>query len=130
MIGISAKATDVSSNSRNEIRPPPTRDAPMASTSRNRSGFRSSITGPVTPWRGMRQGGNGMMTEMAVSPVRLHRTVGVRVGHVQVGGGAPVVVQSMTMTDTADAKGTAAQCVELAEAGRSEERRVGKSVEP
>src|SRR6476469_3790880 len=49
--------------------------------------------------------------------VRLHKTVGVKVGHVQVGGGAPVVVQSMTMTDTADAKGTAQQCVELAEAG-------------
>src|ERR687894_1754382 len=49
--------------------------------------------------------------------VRLHRTVGVRVGHVQVGGGAPVVVQSMTMTDTADAAGTAQQCIELAEAG-------------
>jgi (E)-4-hydroxy-3-methylbut-2-enyl-diphosphate synthase len=43
--------------------------------------------------------------------------VGVRVGHVQVGGGAPVVVQSMTMTDTADAAGTARQCIELAEAG-------------
>jgi (E)-4-hydroxy-3-methylbut-2-enyl-diphosphate synthase len=39
------------------------------------------------------------------------------VGHVQVGGGAPVVVQSMTMTDTADAAATAKQCVELAEAG-------------
>src|SRR5436190_20645364 len=48
---------------------------------------------------------------------RLHRTVGVRVGHVQVGGGAPVVVQSMTMTDTADAAATAQQCIELAEAG-------------
>src|SRR4051812_41659503 len=48
---------------------------------------------------------------------RLHRTIGVRVGHVQVGGGAPVVVQSMTMTDTADAAGTARQCLELAEAG-------------
>ena len=48
---------------------------------------------------------------------RLHRTVGVRVGRVQVGGGAPIVVQSMTMTDTADAKATATQCVELAEAG-------------
>src|SRR6187399_1625905 len=48
---------------------------------------------------------------------RLHRTVGVRVGHVQVGGGAPVVVQSMTMTDTADAVETARQCIELAEAG-------------
>ena len=49
--------------------------------------------------------------------VRLHRTVGVRVGPVQVGGGAPVVVQSMTMTDTADAAATAQQCIELAEAG-------------
>ncbi len=48
---------------------------------------------------------------------RLHRTIGVRVGQVQVGGGAPVVVQSMTMTDTADAAGTAQQCIELAEAG-------------
>src|SRR5436189_747870 len=52
-----------------------------------------------------------------ISTIRLHRTVGVRVGPVQVGGGAPVVVQSMTMTDTADARGTAQQCVELAEAG-------------
>jgi len=49
--------------------------------------------------------------------IKLHRTVGVKVGHVQVGGGAPVVVQSMTMTDTADAASTARQCVELAEAG-------------
>ena len=49
--------------------------------------------------------------------VRLHKTVGVRVGHVQVGGGAPVVVQSMTMTDTAGAASTAKQCIELAEAG-------------
>src|SRR5437899_264529 len=52
--------------------------------------------------------------------VRLHKTVGVKVGAgpgVQVGGGAPIVVQSMTMTDTADARGTAAQCIELAEAG-------------
>ena len=49
--------------------------------------------------------------------IKLHRTVGVRVGSVQVGGGAPVVVQSMTMTDTANAAATAQQCVELAEAG-------------
>src|SRR5438094_822750 len=48
---------------------------------------------------------------------KLHRTVGVKVGRVQVGGGAPIVVQSMTLTDTADARATAAQCVELAEAG-------------
>jgi (E)-4-hydroxy-3-methylbut-2-enyl-diphosphate synthase len=52
-----------------------------------------------------------------MSLVRLHRTVGVKVGRVQVGGGAPIVVQSMTMTDTVDAKATAQQCLELAEAG-------------
>jgi (E)-4-hydroxy-3-methylbut-2-enyl-diphosphate synthase len=50
-------------------------------------------------------------------PVKLHRTIGVKVGTVQVGGGAPVVVQSMTMTDTADAVATARQVVELWEAG-------------
>jgi (E)-4-hydroxy-3-methylbut-2-enyl-diphosphate synthase len=44
-------------------------------------------------------------------------TVGVRIGAVQVGGGAPVVVQSMTSTDTADAAATAKQCLELALAG-------------
>jgi (E)-4-hydroxy-3-methylbut-2-enyl-diphosphate synthase len=49
--------------------------------------------------------------------VKLHRTVAVKVGRVQVGGGAPVIVQSMTMTDTADAAATAKQTVELAEAG-------------
>jgi (E)-4-hydroxy-3-methylbut-2-enyl-diphosphate synthase len=52
-----------------------------------------------------------------MTTVRLHKTIGVRVGAVQVGGGAPVAVQSMTMTDTADAAGTAQQCIELAEAG-------------
>src|SRR6476620_8874953 len=51
------------------------------------------------------------------APVRLHKTIGVRVGPVQVGGGAPIVVQSMTMTETANAAATAQQCVELAEAG-------------
>jgi (E)-4-hydroxy-3-methylbut-2-enyl-diphosphate synthase len=50
-------------------------------------------------------------------PIRLHRTVPVPVGPIQVGGGAPVVIQSMTMTDTADARATANQCLELAEAG-------------
>jgi (E)-4-hydroxy-3-methylbut-2-enyl-diphosphate synthase len=41
----------------------------------------------------------------------------VMVGHVQVGGGAPIVVQSMTNTDTADIEGTARQTAELARAG-------------
>ena len=45
------------------------------------------------------------------------RTVPVVVGGVTVGGGAPVVVQSMTNTDTADAVATAAQAAALALAG-------------
>ncbi len=46
-----------------------------------------------------------------------HRTVPVKVGNVTVGGDYPVVVQSMTNTDTADAIRTAAQCAELFRAG-------------
>ena len=45
------------------------------------------------------------------------RTHPVPIGHVVVGGGAPVVVQSMANTDTADPAGTARQCLELAQAG-------------
>ena len=41
----------------------------------------------------------------------------VRVAGVEVGGGAPVVVQSMTNTDTADVEGTVAQVAALARAG-------------
>ena len=48
---------------------------------------------------------------------RRRQTVGVPVGGVQVGGGAPVVVQSMANTDTADAASTAKQCHELWKAG-------------
>ena len=44
-------------------------------------------------------------------------TVGVKVGEVQIGGGAPVVVQSMTNTDTADVKATVDQVYDLARAG-------------
>jgi (E)-4-hydroxy-3-methylbut-2-enyl-diphosphate synthase len=44
-------------------------------------------------------------------------TVPVRVGHVTVGGGAPIVVQSMTNTDTADIEGSFRQVKELARAG-------------
>ena len=46
-----------------------------------------------------------------------HKTVGVKVGKIQVGGGAPVVVQSMTNTDTVDIASTTQQCLELAQAG-------------
>jgi len=44
-------------------------------------------------------------------------SIGVRIGNVQVGGDAPIVVQSMTNTDTADVEGTARQVAELARAG-------------
>jgi (E)-4-hydroxy-3-methylbut-2-enyl-diphosphate synthase len=46
-----------------------------------------------------------------------HETRQVRIGGIPVGGGAPVVVQSMTNTDTADVQATARQVRELAEAG-------------
>jgi len=45
------------------------------------------------------------------------KTYSVQVGHIRVGGGAPIVVQSMTNTDTADVQATFQQTVELAEAG-------------
>jgi (E)-4-hydroxy-3-methylbut-2-enyl-diphosphate synthase len=45
------------------------------------------------------------------------RSRGVRVGNVTIGGGAPVVVQSMTNTDTTDIEATARQVAELARAG-------------
>src|SRR5215472_15271802 len=44
------------------------------------------------------------------------KTYGVKVGHISVGAGAPIVVQSMTNTDTADVESTAQQTLELAEA--------------
>jgi (E)-4-hydroxy-3-methylbut-2-enyl-diphosphate synthase len=50
-------------------------------------------------------------------PSPRHQTVAVKVGNVTVGGGAPVVVQSMTNTDTADVEGTARQVAALARAG-------------
>jgi (E)-4-hydroxy-3-methylbut-2-enyl-diphosphate synthase len=48
---------------------------------------------------------------------RDRKTVAVRVGSLTVGGGAPVVVQSMTNTDTADIPATVQQVRELARAG-------------
>ncbi|HEX2018512.1 MAG TPA: flavodoxin-dependent (E)-4-hydroxy-3-methylbut-2-enyl-diphosphate synthase [Aurantimonas sp.] len=50
-------------------------------------------------------------------PSPRRQTVGVDVGGVMVGGGAPVVVQSMTNTDTADVDATVAQVAALAKAG-------------
>ena len=50
-------------------------------------------------------------------PNARHKTTQVMVGNVAVGGGAPIVVQSMTNTDTADIEGTVAQVAALAAAG-------------
>src|ERR1700739_1904305 len=50
-------------------------------------------------------------------PAPRHQTVAVKVGNVTVGGGAPIVVQSMTNTDTADVEATARQVSALARAG-------------
>ena len=55
------------------------------------------------------------MTE--AGPQERRRSVAVDVGGVLVGGGAPVVVQSMTNTDTADIEGTTRQVAALARAG-------------
>src|ERR1700688_3089654 len=55
--------------------------------------------------------------EANVSKHPRRKTCAVKVGHVRVGGGAPVVVQSMTNTDTADVESTFRQTVELVEAG-------------
>ncbi|MCS5708535.1 flavodoxin-dependent (E)-4-hydroxy-3-methylbut-2-enyl-diphosphate synthase [Candidatus Berkiella cookevillensis] len=49
--------------------------------------------------------------------IKRHTTVPVNVGGIIIGGGAPIVVQSMTNTDTADVEATAQQCFELWQAG-------------
>src|SRR5437868_4144190 len=51
------------------------------------------------------------------APAPRRRSVAVEVGRVAVGGGAPIVVQSMTNTDTADVEATAQQIAALARAG-------------
>jgi len=54
---------------------------------------------------------------VALSPIERRSSHGVTVGDVVIGGGAPIVVQSMTNTDTADVEATVAQTLALAEAG-------------
>ncbi|MCC7136196.1 MAG: flavodoxin-dependent (E)-4-hydroxy-3-methylbut-2-enyl-diphosphate synthase [Nitrosomonas sp.] len=56
-----------------------------------------------------------MLTNVIASPRR--KCVGVKVGSVMIGGDAPVVVQSMTNTDTADEIATTQQVAQLARAG-------------
>lgn len=59
---------------------------------------------------------NPLIVSMPMSLSR-HPTVAVRIGQVTVGGSAPLVVQAMTNTDSADARATAAQIIQLARAG-------------
>jgi len=49
--------------------------------------------------------------------INRHKTTSVKVGNVPIGGDAPIVVQSMTNTDTADIEGTITQVAALAQAG-------------
>jgi len=57
------------------------------------------------------------MTDYLTEPLPRHRSVPVMVGGVAVGGDHPIVVQSMTNTDTADVEATASQVAALARAG-------------
>ncbi len=57
------------------------------------------------------------MADLQALPFPRRRSVGVDVGGVMVGGAAPIVVQSMTNTDTADIDRTVAQIAALAKAG-------------
>src|ERR1700739_3666735 len=57
------------------------------------------------------------MNSDIAGPKARHKAPQVMGGHVAVGGGAPIVVQSMTNTDTADVEGTIAQVAALSRAG-------------
>src|SRR5438445_7852822 len=58
-----------------------------------------------------------MIMDAFAAPADRRRSVPVKVGHVEVGGASPIVVQSMTNTDTADVEATARQVADLARAG-------------
>jgi len=53
----------------------------------------------------------------SASVIKRRKSIPVRIGNVTMGGDAPIVVQSMTNTDTADIEGTAQQVADLARAG-------------
>src|SRR5216684_4244922 len=68
--------------------------------------IRDAMNKPITPPQ-----------DDVAAPRGRHKTTQVMVGNVAVGGGAPIVVQSMTNTDTADVEGTVAQIAALSRAG-------------
>ena len=57
------------------------------------------------------------MQTTKVTATRRRHSVPVRIGSVTIGGGAPVVVQSMTSTQTSDVSATSQEIIELAQAG-------------
>lgn len=57
------------------------------------------------------------MATSAISPIPRRRSIGVQVDSIMIGGAAPIMVQSMTNTDTADALATVRQVQQLAAAG-------------
>jgi (E)-4-hydroxy-3-methylbut-2-enyl-diphosphate synthase len=57
------------------------------------------------------------MATSAISPIPRRRSIGVQVDSIMIGGAAPIMVQSMTNTDTADAVATVRQVQQLAAAG-------------
>ena len=63
------------------------------------------------------------MTGLVSHSIQRRESIAVKVGSVTVGGDAPIVVQSMTNTDTADAEGTAAQTDGSAGLGQKNSRR-------
>src|SRR4051812_29504645 len=77
--------------------------------------IRPSISARTRRWKSRALRCNERSSEPAEVNRRI--SVAVRVDDIVIGGGAPVVVQSMTNTDTADAAGTAAQVADLARAG-------------
>ncbi len=60
---------------------------------------------------------NPSMPTSAISPIPRRRSIGVQVDSIMIGGAAPIMVQSMTNTDTADAVATVRQVQQLAAAG-------------
>ena len=71
----------------------------------------------VARWQQQVAAGAGGRSRQPVSATRRRRSVTARVGAVLVGGDHPVVVQSMTNTDTADVEATVQQVRALAQAG-------------
>ncbi|MDP3897424.1 MAG: flavodoxin-dependent (E)-4-hydroxy-3-methylbut-2-enyl-diphosphate synthase, partial [Mesorhizobium sp.] len=77
------------------------------------TGTVSTLSPPIAP----ALSGAPVFARPSTGPAPRRTSVGVSVGGVVVGGGAPVVVQSMTNTDTADIDATVAQVAALHRAG-------------